>query len=111
MKDSSRKFRHRVYFERQVEIVDSNGDHSREWEYITTQWCEIKPLSGRELLLAQQVQSSVSTNIVTRYRDDLDAKCRGTHNGVVYSILAVIRDPQSGIEWMTLQCSAGTNDG
>jgi SPP1 family predicted phage head-tail adaptor len=111
VKDSSRRFRHRVTVESQVESIDSNGDHFRAWEYVTTVWAEIKPLSGRELLLAQQVQSQVSTNIVTRYRSDIDATCRLKHNGTTFNVLAVIRDPQSGLEWLTLQCSSGTNDG
>jgi SPP1 family predicted phage head-tail adaptor len=111
VKNSSRKFRHLVTVESQVDVIDSNGDHSREWEYVTTIWAEIKPLSGRELLLAQQFQSQVSTNIETRYRSDIDATCRLKHNGTTYNALAVIRDPQSGLEWMTLPCSSGTNDG
>ena len=111
MKDSSRKFRHRVVVYSQVELIDSNGDHSKEWQYVTTIWATVQPLSGRELLLAQQVQSNVTANVVTRYRDDINATCRLEHNGTIYNILAVIRDPQSGLEWMTLQCATGTNDG
>lgn len=111
MKDSSRKFRHRITIERQSSFVDSNGDTVRAWDLVAQVWAEIRPLSGRELLLAQQVQSTVNTTIVTRYRSDVDATCRILHNGTIYNIAAIIRDPQSGIEWMTLQCTAGANAG
>jgi SPP1 family predicted phage head-tail adaptor len=105
------RLRHIIAIERQVEVTDSNGDRSREWEYVTSVRAEIKPMSGRELLLAQQVQSQVSVNIVIRYNADIDATCRAKYNGVIYSIQAVIPDPESGLEWMTLPCSVGTNDG
>lgn len=105
------RLRHVVSVERQVEIVDSNGDHSREWEYVTSIRAEIKPMSGRELLMAQQVQSAVSVNIVTRYRNDIDSTCRIRYNGTIYNIQAVITDPNSGQEWMTMPCATGTNDG
>lgn len=108
---ASGRLRHVVSIERQVEIKDSNGDHHREWEYVTSLRAEIKPMSGRELLMAQQVQSTVTVNITTRYRSDVDASCRVKANGIIYTIAAVIPDPESGREWMQLQCSVGANDG
>lgn len=105
------RLRHIVSVERQVEVVDSNGDHLREWEYITSVRAEIKPMSGNELLLAQQVQSNVSVKIVTRYNANIDSTVRMKHDGKIYSVQAVIPDPESGREWMTSQCSVGLNDG
>lgn len=105
------RLRHIVSIERQVEIIDSNGDHHREWQYVTSLRAEIRPLSGRELLMAQQVQSQVSVNIVARYREDVDASMRIKNNGTIYNILAVIHDPESGREWMMMPCAVGTNDG
>jgi SPP1 family predicted phage head-tail adaptor len=105
------RLRHVVSVERQVEIVDSNGDHSRDWEYVTSIRAEIKPMSGRELLMAQQVQSAVSVSIIARYRSDIDSTCRIRYNGTIYNIQAVITDPNSGREWMTMPCAIGTNDG
>lgn len=105
------RLRHIVSIDRQVEVVDSNGDHLREWQNVTSRRAEVKPLSGRELLLAQQVQSQVSVAITMRYAADVDASCRIRFNGATYNIVAVIRDADSGIEYMTLQCAIGTNDG
>lgn len=105
------RLRHICSVERQVEIVDSNGDHLREWQYVTSVRCDIKSLSGRELLLAQQVQSNVTVNIVMRYNTEVDATCRLKNNGLIYSVAAVIPDPESMREWQTLQCSTGLNDG
>lgn len=105
------RLRHIVSIDRQVEVVDSNGDHLREWQNITSRRAEIKPLTGRELLLAQQVQSQVTVAITMRYLAGIDASCRIRFNGATYNVLAVINDADSGIETMTLQCAVGLNDG
>lgn len=105
------RLRHVIVVERQVEVQDSNGDHYREWQYVTSVRAEIKPMSGRELLLAQQVQSNVSVNIVTRYNALIDSTVRLRHGGFVYNVQAVIPDPESGMEWQTMRCETGTNDG
>jgi head-tail adaptor len=57
---------------------------------------QLSPLSGRELIAAQAVQSLVTCRIRMRF---------------VYNILAVVPDPGSGIEFLTLLCSSGINQG
>lgn len=103
--------RHRVAIEQQVTETDSSGAVETFWEYVTTVWASIDDVSGRELLLAEQVQSGVSTRIVTRFRPEIEASMRVKHNGVIYNIEAIISDPDSGREYLTLQCSTGLNDG
>ena len=39
------------------------------------------------------------------------AKMRGLHRGVIYTIEAVIPDPESGREHLTLLCTSGVNEG
>lgn len=111
MSFDSRRLRHRISIEQQVTETDSSGAIETFWEYVTTVWAAIEPISGREMLLAEQVQSGVNTRIITRYRSDIDASMRAKHNGRIYNIEAAIPDQDSGIEWMTLQCSIGLNEG
>lgn len=106
-----RRLRHRISIEQQISETDSSGAVETFWEYVTTVWAAIEPISGREMLLAEQVQSGVNTRIIVRYRNEIDASMRAKHNGVIYNIEAVISDPDSGREYLTLQCSTGLNDG
>lgn len=94
------------------------GEIAREWQNIPTIttpdgaiWCAIEPLSGREFIASQAVQSEVAGKLVARKRTDIDATCRGVHNGTVYQVEAVLPDPESGLEFMAMPFSQGVSDG
>ena len=108
------KLRHLVTFQTPTVEIDSNGDATEAWtdafgaQQISAQ---IEPLSGRELIAAQQVHSRVSTRITVRYRPGILPEMRVVHRGTYYNIEAVIPDPDSGFRHVTLLCYSGTNDG
>lgn len=108
---SSGKLNNLVTIERRISAIDSSGDQSVEWTYVTTVWACITDLSSAEILYAQQIQSKVTSRVIIRYRNDVDATCRLQSNGVFYNVLGVIGDPVTGREFLTLQVSAGTNEG
>lgn len=114
------RLRHRVSFERLVSLVDSNGEViqdpdtgviSQDWQEVCEVWAALEPLSGREFIASQAVQSKVSGKFIVRRRTDIDATCRALHNGELYQIEAVLPDPESGLEYMTLPFSQGVNEG
>lgn len=105
------RLRHRVTLQEQVVAINTAGEQVREWEDVATVWAAIEPLSGREMLLADQVQSKVNTRIVIRSRDGVLASMRAIHGSTVYNIEAVIPDNESGQEWLTLQCYSGVSEG
>lgn len=72
---------------------------------------DVSPLSAREFLAAQQVQSQVVARITIRYQPGLDANMRIRHGDAIYNIAGVIPDPRSGTEWLTLPVSTGVNAG
>lgn len=107
------RLRHRVDIQRKEVTQDpGTGAISETW---VTQWekvpAEIEPLSAREFVAAQAVQSQVTTRIVIRYRDGLVATMRILHNGKVYNPAGWLRDKKSGIEYATAPCSEGVNAG
>lgn len=119
------RLRHRVRLERYDYLLDSNGnvvqdpttgETPREWQEVAVLWCEIAPISGREFIMSQAIQSQVTARLTIRYRDDVDASMRAVHvrsgrPDVVYNIKAVLADVESGLEYITLPCSQGTGDG
>lgn len=122
---SSGRLRHRVRIEAWTLLVDSNGEaiqnpatgeESRRWEEVATVWGAIEPLSAREFIAAQAVQSHIVARITIRYRDGLDAAMRLVHvrtgkPDVIYSIGGVLVDKDSGVEYITCPVSAGVNAG
>lgn len=111
------RLRHRVQFERPVTELDSDGAQVETWLDAFPEldgagvFAEITPLSGRELIAAQAVQSKVTTRLRVRYRPGYAAAWRATHRGTVYNIEGVIPDADSGFQFVTLLCSSGVNQG
>jgi SPP1 family predicted phage head-tail adaptor len=106
------KLRHWVTFETPREDQDADGQPVPGWVYAFGPVpAEIAALSGGELLAAQAEHSHVSTRIKVRYREGITPQMRIYHLGTVYNILAVIPDPFSGIQWVTLLCESGLSDG
>ena len=119
------RLRHRVRIERYAELLDSNGnvlqdpvsgEIPREWQEVATVWCEIAPISGREFIMSQAIQSQVTARLTIRHRDDVDASMRAVHvrkgrPDVVYNLKGVLADVESGLEYLTLPCSTGTGNG
>ena len=107
------RLRHLVTFEEPINYLDSDGVQIVEWVPAFGQpiSAEITPLSGRELIAAQAVQSQVNARIRVRYRPGFKATMRAIHRGTIYNITAVIADPNSGTEYVTLLASTGVNEG
>lgn len=105
--------RHRVTIEAlTVEIDSDDGLQAQYWDAFATMIpAEISPLSGKELIAAQAVQSKVTTRIRIRHRPGVIASMRVDHRGEKYNINAVIRDPISSIDYMTLMCESGVAEG
>jgi len=109
---SAGRLRHRVRIERPSYEQDPvTGEMVKSWELVAEKVpAAIEPLSAREFIAAQAVQSQVTTRIVIRRRE-IDATMRIVHRGQVYNIHGVLADPESGLEYLTLPCSEGVNDG
>lgn len=112
MNISAGVLRHRIAIQRKDQAQDPvTGEMVPTW---VTVWdnvpAAIEPLSTREFIAAQAVQSEVSARVSIRYRTGVIASMRILHNGQVYSIRGVLADPDSGRSYLTLPCSEGVSD-
>lgn len=118
------KLRHYVTIEHKVNVLDSGGnvvqnpqtgEIETEWLPLATTpnvWAEIRPLSAREFIAAQQTQSQVNCMLTIEYRSDLDASMRIVDEfGTIYNPAGLIPDPVSNREWLTIPASYGVNAG
>lgn len=106
------RLRHRVSLQRLQEARDQNtGAVITDWVELAKLWAEVAPLSAREFVASQAVQSRITARITIRYREDITAKDRIVYRGQVYNIEGVLTDPASGLEYITLPVSTGVNDG
>lgn len=119
------RLRHRVRIEEKRYLLDSNGDAwqdpqtgatRQEWTLVDEVWAAIEPMSAREFVQSQAMQSQVTTRIVIRYRDGMHAAMRLVHvrtgrPDVVYNPAAFLADKDSGLDYLTAPCSQGVNEG
>jgi SPP1 family predicted phage head-tail adaptor len=108
----SGKLRHRVILQNVQPVQDTTtGEVSDEWADVATVWAAVEPLSVREFTAAQAVQSKVTTMIIIRYRQGVDASMRILFDDKIYNIEGILADKKSGKEYLTLPCSEGVNNG
>lgn len=108
--------RHPVAIDDLVETrsPSGSGGTTKSWVNVVARtWAKIVPASGREYVAAQSAQSKVTGRIVIRWRAGVTAKMRvrKLSDGAVYNIEAVMPDPESGREYLTLLVSDGVTDG
>jgi len=53
------------------ESQGTTGELTKTWATDATVWGSIEPLSARELVQAQQIQSDITHRVTMRYRSDL----------------------------------------
>jgi len=99
-------------FQRRVETRDDFGQKSFGWVDIFPKkvWVELIPISGRELLSAQQVRGEVTHRIRCRYRQGLDAAMRFVYRSRVYDLQAVINPREVGV-MLEIMSKEGLSDG
>lgn len=107
------ELRHRITIQRPKTTQDATtGQTSTVWINVATDIAAaIKPLSVREFIASQQMQSEISTRIVIRYREGLTADMRILHKTQIYNPQGWLPDPDSGLEYLTAPCSLGANNG
>jgi SPP1 family predicted phage head-tail adaptor len=90
------RLRLRVAIQRNMSKVanaaDSFGEQPENWQTIDTVWGALEPLTGRDLLIAQQIQPQVAGQIIIRYRPDTLASDRMMIAGGIYGIAPAIDD-------------------
>lgn len=95
--------RQRVDIECPIDDQNDAGEIVRAWVVFASGVpASVEPISGREFIAAAKETSSVTARIKIRYRPDLDASMRVKHGATIYSISAILPDPISGREWLTI---------
>jgi len=116
----SGKLRHRLTLLRRTDSQQPGGQVAHSYTPFAEVWGGVRPLSGRELIAAQQVNSEINTEITIRFRNDVDETCRAQHiiNHDVsppwfdaYDILAIMPDPKTNRRELRLACVRRTAEG
>lgn len=69
-----------LVLERCVPQPDGGGGQVVGWSAVTTLWCDVQPLSAREVLIGATVSSRVSHRILVRAVDPLSPRHPRAHD-------------------------------
>jgi len=95
--------RHRVTIQQVTETRDDMGGVTQTWStFAASLHAEIAPLSGRELLLARQVNAETTHRIRLRYRAGITPKMRVLFGSRIFAIESVLDTDERGIEVVLL---------
>jgi SPP1 family predicted phage head-tail adaptor len=116
------RLRHVVDFEvREDEQDATTGGITTTWTAVFEDVrAAIEPLSVREAITAAKELSAVTARITVRFRPGMDAAhrivhgvkcCANTVGEEIFNPQGFLRDRDSGIEYVTIPCSQGANEG
>ena len=94
-----------VILERRTQGQDDYGQPIDNWARLAATFAAVEPLTGREYIAAQAVQSEVTVRIRLRFRPDivLTAADRVIHEGKAYDIVSIINYRSLNLE-LELMC-------
>lgn len=102
--------RHRVTFQQRKTTVDEYGQPVEGWDDIATVWASVEPISGRELLSAQQVQGELTHRIRCRYFAGLVAADRMLFESRGFDLKSIINSMEIDAS-LEILATEGLSDG
>lgn len=101
---------YRVILQRRDSSRDRLGGETVTWKDVGVTWAAAVPLSGRELIAAQQKHAEITTRFRIRYRAEMSPAWRVIWEGRSYDVLDVV--DVDGQHWeLDLLCSSGLRNG
>ena len=103
------RLRQRLTLQSKSETRDAYGAAIISWSDEATLWGAIEPLSGKEYLAQDSIQSEAKVRIVIRYYSGVATSWRVKHDGLYYDIKDVL-DLDTRHRQMTLMTSKGVTE-
>lgn len=88
------QLRDRVTIQRDSGTSGDGGAYEPTWIEVAQVWANVRPLTVRESLVAQQTASRVNYVVTIRYRQDVSAEMRLVWRGASMNILGVTNPDQ-----------------
>ena len=86
--------------------IDEGGGQTTTWLELDVVWAHIRPLSGREILMADAQLGVVTHEIRIRYRTDVTTAHRIILGSRTFNIKAVL-NPDDNDKRLLLKCEEG----
>ena len=97
------KLNKRIELQSYTEAQDGYGEADKTWSTYYTTWAAIRPLTGREALIAQQVTAETTVEIRIRYKSSVTTGNRIKFGERYYDINSIVNPDERNRE-MILMC-------
>lgn len=97
------KLNQRIELQSATTAKNTYGEDVKTWATYTTVWASVVPLSGRELIYAQQISSEINIRVTIRYAATVAVGHRVKYGTRYFDINAVI-DREMKNEQIELMC-------
>ena len=88
--------------------TDPMGGVITDWVTVATPWAKIKPMTGREQYRADKLNATGMTQVIIRYRSDLNETMKVVYKGEDYQIRSII-DIEEKRQWLELMIEKGVS--
>lgn len=92
------RLRHRVELQEPLQEQDAAGQPISTWRTVGRRWASVEPLTGQELLRAQQFGAETTIRVRMRFMERLTPKWRLRHEGRTLEIVSLIDRGERGRE-------------
>lgn len=100
----------RITIQQRATTRDTFGQQTTTWTDLLSCWAQIEPMSGRELITAQAVNSEITHTVTILYRSQIKPAMRVVYQGRIFNIVSVT-DQNSDHVITQMTCSEGMNQG
>ena len=90
------KLRQSVVLQKRIEVRDRQGGVTESWLTLGHRWASITPLSGRELLNAEQLETDITHRVVMRWEEKITNKHRLFMDGRIFNFQSVLNRNEHG---------------
>jgi len=98
--------RHRVILQSPAGTRDAMGERVTTWTDVATVWARVRPLSGREAVVAAQQQASTDHVVEIRYLAGVEQSWRVLFGARILVITGIL-NPEEKNEMLILHCTEG----
>ena len=99
----------RVTIQSQVRVADAGGGYAESWQDVATVWARVRPLSGRERDMGEQLESPRDYRVTIRRRSDVTTAHRLVWRGAALNV-RFVADAGPRPLYMDLDCQRGVAD-
>lgn len=89
------KLNKRIELQSSTDSTDTFGEPIKTWTTYDTVWASINPLSGNELIFAQQISSKTNIGIIIRYNSSVEVGDRVKYGTRYFDINAVLNEMEN----------------